>query len=304
MSDQIGTGRSHLGGATSRRSGGMRPGGLATPYVLGLVVLVALPVLGAAALAFTEYYGFAAPRFVGWDNYRRALDDELFRTSLRNVALIALVAVPLRLLLATAAALLLQGRSRGAGTGRAAAYLPSVVPDAAWALLWLWLLNPLYGPLPAALRAVGLGSPDFLTDPAAARLGVALMVALQVGEAFIVALAARRAIPDQLYEAAAVEAAPPGFVVRRLTLPLMAPLLVLLAARDLVLLLQVTFVPVLLVTEGGPRDATLTPPLYLYQRAFGYGELGYASALSMVLLVLTAAVLAVQALLVRRWLLR
>ena len=280
------------------------PGGLAAPYVVGLVVLVALPVAAAVALSFTEYYGFTAPRFTGTDNFRRAVQDEMFRTSIRNVVLIALVAVPLRLVLATFAALLLQGRSRAAGSGRVGAYLPSVVPDAAWALLWLWLLNPLYGPLPAALAAVGLGSPGFLTDPAAARIGIALMFALQVGEAFIVALVARRAIPDRLYEAAAVEAARPSYVVRRVTLPLMAPLLALLAARDVVLLLQVSFVPVLLVTDGGPRDSTITPPLYLYQRAFVYGELGYASALSVLLLVLTALVLAVQAVLMRRWLAR
>jgi len=282
------------------RSRVVSSGGLATPYVVGLVVLVAIPVAAAVLLSFTEYYGFAAPRFTGADNFRRAVEDEMFWTSVRNVVLIILVAVPLRLLLATAAALLLQGRGRVAGSGRVAAYLPSVVPDAAWALLWLWLLNPLYGPLPAALGAVGLGTPGFFTDPVAARVGIALMFALQVGESFIVALAARRGIPDLLYEAAAVEGARPAYVVRRLTLPLMAPLLGLLAARDLVLLLQVSFVPVLLVTEGGPRDSTITPPLYLYQRAFGYGELGYASALSVLLLVLTGLVLLVQAVLMRR----
>jgi multiple sugar transport system permease protein len=275
-------------------------GVLAAPYVVGLLLLVVLPTVAAVGLAFTEYYGFEAPRFVGWDNFRRAAEDELFRTSLRNVALIALVAVPLRLVLATGAALLLHGAGRLVPTGRVSAYLPSVVPDAAWALLWLWLLNPLYGPLPAALRAVGLDSPSFLTDPAAARLGIALLVAFQVGEAFVVALAARSAIPGRLYEAAAVEGAPASHVVRRVTLPLMAPLLALLAVRDVVLLLQVTFVPVLLVTEGGPRDATLTPPLYLYQRAFLYGELGYASALSVVLLLLTAAALVLQLAVLRR----
>lgn len=275
-------------------------GSLAAPYVAGLVVLLLVPTAAAAVLAVTEYYGFEPPRFTGLDNVRRAVSDELFLTSLRNVALVAVVAVPLRVLLAVGAALVLATRFRGAAAGRVATYLPSVVPDAAWALLWLWLLNPLYGPLPALLRSVGVGAPGFLTDPTAARVGIALMFALQVGESFVVALAARRAIPERLYEAAAVESARPSYVLRRLTLPLMAPLLGLLALRDLVLLLQVSFLPVLLVTEGGPRDATLTPPLYLYQRAFVYGELGYASALSVLLLLLTAVALAAQALVLRR----
>lgn len=275
-------------------------GSLAAPYVAGLVVLLLVPTAAAAVLAVTEYYGFEPPRFTGLDNVRRAVSDELFLTSLRNVALVAVVAVPLRVLLAVGAALVLATRFRGAAAGRVATYLPSVVPDAAWALLWLWLLNPLYGPLPAVLRSVGVGAPGFLTDPTAARVGIALMFALQVGESFVVALAARRAIPERLYEAAAVESARPSYVLRRLTLPLMAPLLGLLALRDLVLLLQVSFLPVLLVLEGGPRDATLTPPLYLYQRAFVYGELGYASALSVLLLLLTAVALAAQALVLRR----
>jgi multiple sugar transport system permease protein len=273
---------------------------LATPYLGGLVLLVLLPALAAVTLAFTDYYGFASPRFTGMANFRRALEDDLFLTSLRNVALIALVAIPLRLALAVTAALVLDVRARGATTGRAATFLPSVLPDAAWALLWLWLLNPLYGPLPSVLRDLGLDAPGFLTEPGPARVGIALMFALQVGESFVVALAARRAIPERLYEVAAVESARPSYVLRRVTLPLMAPLLGLLAVRDLVLLLHVSFLPVLLVTEGGPRDATLTPPLYLYQRGFGYGELGYASALSVVLLLLTAVALAAQALVLRR----
>ena len=144
-------------------------GALAAPYVVGIVVLLLVPAAAAVLLAFTEYYGFAAPSFTGGDNFRRAWDDELFRTSLGNVALIALVAVPLRLVLAAGAALLLETRSRTSSAGRTATYLPSVVPDAAWALLWLWLLNPLYGPLPALLGAIGVGSPGFLTEPAAAR---------------------------------------------------------------------------------------------------------------------------------------
>ena len=143
------------------------------PYVVGLVVLVALPVAAAVTLSFTEYYGFTAPRFTGTDNFRRAragrdvpyLDPQR-RSSSRSFA------VPLRLVLATFAALLLQGRSRAAGSGRGGADPPSVVLDAAWALLWLWLLNPLYGPLPAALAAVGLGSPGF--PPTRRRPGSAL----------------------------------------------------------------------------------------------------------------------------------
>ena len=285
--------------APGRRGGG-GTGVLAVPYLVGTALVVGVPLLAAGYLAMTDYHGFTDPVVTGTANLRRMLADDLFWTSLGNSAILAAIVVPLRIGLAVGCALLLARPTRVQRGARAAVYLPSVVPDAAWALLWLWLLNPLYGPLPLALGSLGLPSPDWLTSPWGARAGLGLVVSLQVGEAFVVAMAARQLIPARLYEAAAVEGARPGHVFRRVTLPLLAPVLVLLALRDLVAVLQITFVPVLLVTEGGPYYATLTTPLHLYQRAFTYGELGYGSALAMTLLLITAAAVAVQALLLRR----
>lgn len=271
----------------------MRRSPLALPYLLGSLLLVVVPLGLALALAFTSYYGFRAPDFTGVENWVRLLRDEKFWDAVGVSALLALVVVPLRMALAVGAALLL-ARRRGVGTavGRVAAYMPSVIPEAAWALLWLWILNPLYGPLPALLDALGVPSPGFLTEPWGARAGLALVMAFQVGEAFVVALAARAAIPGRLHEALAVEGASSWFATRRLTLPLMAPLVLVLAVRDVVVVVQNAFVPALLVTEGGPANATTTAPLHLYVRAFEYGELGYASTLSVTLLVLTAGAVA------------
>ena len=267
---------------------------LAVPYLLGSLLLVLAPLALAAGLAFTDYYGFRAPEFSGFRNLVRLAGDQPFWDAVGISALIALVVVPLRLLLAVGAALLL-ARRRGSLTtvGRAAAYLPSTIPDAAWALLWLWILNPLYGPLPALLGAIGVPDPGFLTTPWGARLGLALVMAFQVGEAFTVALAARIAIPAHLHEAIEVEGGSAWFAMTRVTLPLMAPVVIVLAVRDVVVVVQNAFVPALLVTGGGPAHATLTAPLLIYRRAFEYGELGYASTLSLTLLVLTAAAAAI-----------
>lgn len=266
----------------------MRRWPLALPYLLGSALLVLAPLTMAAALAFTDYYGFRAPDFTGIDNLVRLAGDRLFWEAVGVSALVAAFVVPLRLLLAVGAALLLAHR-RGATTavGRVSAYLPSTIPDAAWALLWLWLLNPLYGPLPALLGVFGVGDPGFLTTPWGARFGLVLVLAFQVGEAFVVALAARTAIPARLHEAIEIEGGSAWFALTRVTLPLMAPILVVLAVRDLVVVVQNAFVPALLVTGGGPANATLTAPLLIYRRAFEYGELGYASTLSVTLLVLT-----------------
>jgi multiple sugar transport system permease protein len=268
----------------SRRSGSP----LAIPFLLGSLLLVLAPLALAVALAFTDYYGFQPPEFTGVDNLVRLAGDRAFWDAVGISALVAAVVVPLRLLLAVGAALLL-ARRRGAraAVGRAATYLPSAIPDAAWALLWLWILNPLYGPLPALLGVFGVQDPGFLTTPWGARLGLALVMAFQVGEAFIVALAARAAIPARLHEAIELEGGSAWFAMTRVTLPLMAPVVLVLAVRDVVVVVQNAFVPALLVTGGGPANATLTAPLVIYRRAFEYGELGYASTLSVTLLVLT-----------------
>ena len=266
----------------------MRRSPLALPYLVGSALLVLTPLVLALGLALTSYFGFRPPELTGLDNLARLVADATFWKAVGVSALVALVVVPLRLLLAVGAALLL-ARRRGAATsvGRASAYLPSVIPDAAWALLWLWILNPLYGPLPALLDDLGVPDPGFLTTPWGARAGLVLVMAFQVGEAFVVALAARAAIPARLHEAIAVEGGSAWFAMTRVTLPLMLPIVLVLAVRDVVVVVQNAFVPALLVTGGGPADATLTAPLLIYRRAFEYGELGYASTLSVALLVLT-----------------
>jgi multiple sugar transport system permease protein len=274
---------------------------LATPYLIGLAILVGLPTIAALGLAFTEYSGIQSPEFNGFDNFRRLANDSLFWQSFANSLIFIALFVPLRVGGAVGAALLLHRRSRSAAFGRPIAYLPTVMPDVAYALVWLWLLNPIYGPLAATLQSVGLGSPGFLTDEWTTRVAVAVMGAFQLGEGFVVALAARRALPPSIYEAAEVDGASPWFTLTRVTLPLMAPVLMLLAFRDLIVSFQLNFVPALIVTDGGPRLATTFVPLYVYRAAFTYFRFGYAAAASLLLFAVTAIVVVVQYRLARRW---
>lgn len=269
---------------------------LAWPYLSGLLLLVAVPAVAAAVLAFTEFSGVQPPRYTGTDNVARLLGDGAFWSSLGNTLIYILIAVPVRLVAALGFALLLHRRSALTGAARPVAYLPSVVPDVAYVLLWLWLLNPLYGPIAAAFGITG-----FLTDPWGARVALPLMSAFQIGEAFVVALAVRRSIPNSLYEAAAVDGAKPLFTLTRLTLPLMGPVLALLALRDVVLSLQVNFVPALLLTDGGPRYATNYLPLFVYRTAFRYFRLGYASTIALTMFLLTALIVFVQYRMAKRW---
>ena len=219
---------------------------LLAPYLLGVAVLVLAPALVTFGLAFSEYDLLRSPRFIGWDNFRELADDEIFGISVRNSLLFAAAAVPLRLAGALLLALLLHPRFRGVGAYRTVAYLPTVVPDVAYALLWLWLLNPLYGPINVTLRELGFDEPRWLTDPADAQQAIVLLSLFQLGEGFLVALATRQALPGELYELASLERAKPFYVFRRVTLPLMAPLLLLLAFRDTIFSFQANFVPALL----------------------------------------------------------
>lgn len=279
----------------------MRGHRLAWPFVGGVTLLVVLPALAALVLSFTEYSGVAPPRFNGLDNFERLFGDDGFRRALWNTAIFMAMSVPLRMLAIIVLSLVLYERFWGASTARVGVYLPTVVPDVAYALLWLWLLNPIYGPLAAILGSAGLDSPAWLTEPWAARVGVVVMGAFQIGEGFVIALAARRALPIHVFEAARVDGASPSFILKKITLPLMAPVFGLLLVRDLILSLQASFVPALLLTDGGPRYATTFVPVFVYREAFRYFRLGYASTISLVMFLITGLAIFVQYRMAKRW---
>ena len=156
---------------------------------------------------------------------------------------------------------------------------PTVVPDAAWAMVWLFLLNPIYGPVNALLGAVGIAPISWFSNGDAAFAAIVLMIAFTIGEAFIVALAARQELPDELFSVAKLEGAGAWYVLRTVTLPLMAPVLALLAVRDVAVSLQATFTATYLLTDGGPDRATLLLPIYSFDMGFELLRYGYASAM-------------------------
>ena len=137
---------------------------LLTPFVMGALLLIVLPALLTLVLAFTEYDALSAPVWSGLDNFRTIFRRDIFWIAVRNSLAFVGLAVPLQLLGALLLALLLYQQRSGVRHYRIAAYLPSVIPDVAYALIWLWLFNPLYGPLNKVLGAVGLPQPAWLVD--------------------------------------------------------------------------------------------------------------------------------------------
>ncbi len=272
-----------------------------TPFAIGVVALLVVPMLLTGYYAFTDHTGLSSPNFNGLDNLRRAQRDPFLADSLRASLAYVVMAVPMRLLTATGLGLLLAAPRRGGRLYRAAVYLPSVVPDVALALLFLWILNPLYGPLNQMLGLVGITGPNWFATAGGARFAIALMMTFPVGEAFLVVLAGRKALQDDTYEAAQIDGATAWQQFRFLTFPRMAPLLLLLLVRDTIMTLQVNFVPAYVLTDGRPNNATLFLPVYIFDQAFEFLGFGYGAFLTLILLGITAALILVQGTIAWRW---
>jgi multiple sugar transport system permease protein len=263
-------------------------------------------------LAFTQFDALSPPQPVGLANFREMLADQQFQNGLRLSVGLVLVAVPLRVLGALLLALLLRGRGRGFGVFRGAAYLPTIIPDVAYALVWLYIFNPLYGPLTnlshvfqslVEVEIVPLGPPPgvWLTDPQSARVGVILMLLFTIGEGFVLLLAALHEIPQELYEQAAIDGAAGDQQLVHITLPLLAPALLLLSLRDTIFTFQASFVAAMIVTKGGPYYATTYLPYWIYLNTTEFQRFGYAAAMNWVLYGITAAVIILQFWIARRW---
>ncbi|MEP7356865.1 MAG: sugar ABC transporter permease [Anaerolineales bacterium] len=276
-------------------------GVLLLPFVAGALVLVIIPALLTLALAFMYFDGVSPLQWWGLRNFQMFYRDPLERIAIFNSLFFTALAVPMRVLGALGLALLLRRPQRGAGLYRAAVFLPSVVPDVAYALIWLWVFNPLYGPVNLALRAVGLPAPGWLANPDSAKLVFVFMALFQVGEGFVVLLAGLQSVPDDLYDAAVVDGAGPRQLFARVTLPLLMPWLALLAMRDLILSFVYPFVPSLLMTGGDPYYSTLFLPLLAFREAFGSLRFGMGAAITLVTFAVSVAALMVAWLVVRRW---
>jgi len=254
---------------------------LLAPFLLGVTLLVILPAGLSLGLAFTRYDGLTAPTWIGLANFRALAADGLFRTASLNSLLFVLLTVPLRTLLTLGLALLLARPRRGIGLYRAAVYLPTVVPGVAYALVWLWIFNPLYGPLNLLLGGADLPTPAWLVNPQTALPALALAALFQLGEGFVVLLAGLQEIPDTYYEEAALDGAGRLAVLWHIVLPLLAPWLLLIVIRDLIVSVQSSFTPALLMTGGGPYYATLFLPLLIYQTAFERLRFGEGAAMTL-----------------------
>jgi multiple sugar transport system permease protein len=274
---------------------------LLLPYAVGLVVLVIVPAAVSFGLAFFHYDALSPPRWAGTLNFTLAYTDSLFNLSVQNSLALIILPVPMRVFGAFLVARLLQRGGRFLHAFRVAVYLPSVIPSAAYALAWLWIFNPLYGPLNLSLRAFGFDPPAWLVDPLWAKPALVIMSLWQIGEGFLVSLAALQDIPQEVEEQARIDGAGSWHVFRYVALPLVAPILLLLAFRDAILTFQESFTAIFLMTGGGPYYATYTLPFFVYEQGFDLFLFGVAGAALWIMYALSGLVVICLYVIARQW---
>ena len=252
------------------------------PAVLGFLCWTAGPMIASVWLATTDWDLIRAPRPVGLANVGRLLDDELFWASLVATAYYTAVHVPLALGLALAIALLLNTSVRGIGFYRTVYYLPSIVPAVANAVLWVWIFNSEFGLLNLGLQAIGLPKVAWLQDASWAMPALIVMSLWSLGATMVIYLAGLQGVPQHLYEAAAIDGAGALARFRHVTVPMLSPIIFFNLVLQIIGSFQV-FTAGYIMTRGGPEHATLFYVLYLFQNAFQYFKMGYASALAWVL---------------------
>ncbi len=275
-----------------------------SPWIIGLVVFIAGPIIVSLYLSFTDYDILSPPRFSGFSNYVRALTgDRLFWPSLGRTAYYALVSVPILLTGSLGLAMLLNQKLKGTNTFRTFFFLPHLTPDVAMAILWVWLLHPKLGPINTMiLSKIGLGEFAGLTDPKTVIPTLILMaVWLGVGgNRMLIFLASLQGVPTSLYEAAELDGAGAWQKFRHVTLPMISPAILFNLIMGIIGALQV-FSVAFVATEGGPSYGSWFFALHIYNQAFAYFRLGYGSALAWFLLLIVLALTLLNFTLSKRW---
>ncbi len=264
-----------------------------SPWLIGFLLFTLVPMAISLWLAFTNYDVLGSWQFVGLENFHRMFfEDPRYARSLAATLKYVVAAVPLRLAFALAIAMLLNTKRRGVYWYRAAYYIPSVIgASVAVAVMWRQLFG-VEGVVNAIMTGLGLPRTAWLGNPNTAIWTLILLAAWQFGSPMLVFLAGLRQIPQEMYEAAAIDGANARRQFIHITLPLLTPIIFFNLVMQTISGFKV-FTQAFIVTGGAPLDTTLFYSLYLYNRAFVTFEMGYAAAMAWVLLLIIAALTAI-----------
>lgn len=274
-----------------------------SPFLLGFVIFVLGPVLASAYMSLAAYQVISPPRFVGFDNYAKAFaGDPLFWKSLGNTLYYAGIAIPLSLAGSLGCAILLNQEIKARAVFRTMFFLPSITPIVATTLLWMWILNPEFGLINYTLSTIGIQGPKWLGSTEWAKPAMILMHlwGAMGGGAMIIFLAGLQGVPPELHESAAIDGANAWHRFANITIPMLTPSIFLNLVLGLIGGLRV-FTVAFIATDGGPAYATHFYMLHLFNNAFRFLEMGYASALAWIFTVMVLLLTVIQFRLSERW---
>ncbi len=281
--------------------------GFVGPALLAITVFFVVPVIAALVLSFTDFdiYGVADRhnvRFIGFDNYRRLFATPLFWSALANTAFFVVVGAPLSIAVSLGTAVLINARLvRARGMFRTALFAPVVTTVVAVAVIWRYIFHTRYGFLNYVLGWFGIDAIDWLGDP---HWSMPAMIVFAVWKNFgynmIIFVAGLQSIPGELYEAARIDGASRLAQFRFITLPSLAPTMLLVTILTMVGYFQL-FAEPYVMTRGGPAQSTTSVLYFMFEEGFKWWNLGYASAVAFVLFAIMLTGTMLQLALARRW---
>ena len=256
-----------------------------SPWLIGFLVFTLIPFVISIYLSFTRYEVVSSPVWVGTANYGEMFSrDPIFWKALVITLKYAAVAVPLGTVAGVGLALLLNADIRGMSVYRTLFFIPSIVPMVATSVVFIWILNPQIGLVNGILKKFGVVGPAWLADPKYAFWSLVMMGLWSVGGSMIIYLAGLKDVPPHLYEAAMIDGASSFQRLRHVTLPMITPVIFFNLVMGVIGAFQY-FTQAYIMTSGGPEDSTMFYALYLFNRAWRYLDMGYASAMAWVLFI-------------------
>ncbi len=261
-----------------------------SPWIFGIIIFTAYPMIASFYQAFTKFNLIDSPEWVGLENFHRMFfEDSDFWLALRNTVWISAISIPLRIAFAMFTAWVLTKPKRGSSIYRTIFFLPSMVPTVAASMVFTYIFNPAYGPINRGLEAIGIKEPPFwFMDPKWSKWGLILLGLWGIGDTMIIYLAGLLDVPKSLYEAASLEGASQWQSFRYVTLPMMTPVIFFSFVTGVIGSFQ--YFTQAYVASGQVNDYSHAMYFYathIYFTAFRAYEMGYASALAWVLLVIT-----------------
>jgi multiple sugar transport system permease protein len=272
------------------------------PWFIGFIVFGLYPMVMSIYYSLCRYDVLRIPQFIGFGNYEKLIfEDPYFWTSISNTLVYTVLRVPLCIIGSLLLAVLVNNAVRGVKFFRTIYFIPSIVTGVVLSVVWLWMFNPQFGLLNSFLAYMGVPGPLWLLDPNWSKPSMVLMSVWSIGGGrMLVFLAALQGIPKHLYEAVDLDGGGWWAKFKNVTIPMLSPVIFLWSVLEIIFSLQV-FVEAYIMTQGGPLNSTMFYNLYLYNKAFNDFEMGYASALAWLLLIISLVITVIQFRLSKRW---